>query len=210
VHNLRSALDQLVWQLVLLNDETPKRDNQFPIIRVEKEYWEPGETRSESVRERMLRGVREDHRAPIDGVQPYLAGNNAPDTALSHLNTLANTDKHRVIHAAFFLTAEPSPEQFTATTAGPEDALIDVSGTWGRLDDGAEILRLKPVTASGAPVKVEGAIPAYIAFGERGMPAKIFNFLADWIERYVRSFAPVFEGEPHPGPPQRRVVRHKP
>ena len=33
IHNLRSALDHVVWQLVLLNGATPGPGNQWPICR---------------------------------------------------------------------------------------------------------------------------------------------------------------------------------
>src|SRR5260370_1702342 len=33
VHNLRSALDHIVWQLVLVNNQTPIKENMFPVCQ---------------------------------------------------------------------------------------------------------------------------------------------------------------------------------
>jgi hypothetical protein len=62
LHNLRSALDNLIWQLVLLNGRTPGRHNQFPICI---EPPKPGALGG------VLRGVYADHRVLIEDLQPY-------------------------------------------------------------------------------------------------------------------------------------------
>ncbi len=198
-HNLRSALDHLVWQLVLLNETKPKRRNQFPIISVEREYWEAPEDRSESVRDRMLDGVAEEHRAFIDLVQPYNAGNEAGSTSLSHLSWLSNVDKHRVIHGALLLTAEPSKDSFDISTPHPSGVSVDVKANWGNLQDGAEILRFS-TDPPGAYVNVKAEFPAYIAFGDKQFPASAFKFLFDWVSRYIRGFEPIFRGGTELGP----------
>lgn len=194
VHNLRSALDHLVWQLVLLNGKQPRRQNQFPIISAKNEYWEVPPNHSESIRDRMLRGIADDHRAFVDVVQPFNAGNDAANTALSHLSWLSNRDKHRVIHGALVLTDEPSEDLFDITTTHPGGAAIDISMTWGNLKDGTEIMRFRPDPPE-ARVNVKAKIPTYIAFGERQYPSDALRVVFDWINGYVRGFAPIFEGE---------------
>jgi len=37
-HNLRSALDHLMWQLVILYGGTPNRRTQFPIFQRKRDY----------------------------------------------------------------------------------------------------------------------------------------------------------------------------
>jgi hypothetical protein len=195
VQNLRSALDHLVWQLVILNGQEPRRQNQFPIIGTKPEYWEIPKDRSESVRDRMLLGVAEEHRAFIDAVQPFNAGDN-PQTALVHLSWLSNVDKHRVIHGAFVLTGEPSPEMFDVTTPHPGGASLDFSMNWGALKDGAEIMRFRP-NPPGAHVDVKAQIPIYISFGdrERRFPQEAIMVIFKWVNAYVRGFEPIFRGE---------------
>lgn len=194
-HNLRSALDHLVWQLVLLNGEKPRRQNQFPVIATEAEYWKVPADRSESVRDRALFGVAEEHRTFIDAVQPFNAGDD-PQTALVHLSWFSNTDKHRVIHGAFVVTSEPSPERFDVTTPHPGGAALEFTMNWGALDDGAEIMRFRP-NPPGAHVDVKAEIPVYITFGDR---SRRFNqdqiiIIFKWIDAYVRGFEPIFRGE---------------
>lgn len=196
VHNLRSALDHLVWQLVILNGEKPRRQNQFPIIGTENEYWKVPKNRSESVRDRMLLGVSEPHRTFIDLVQPFNARSDPSGTALAVLSWISNADKHRVVHAGFVLTEEPSPELFDVTTSHPGGAYIDVSMNWGELKDGAEIMRFRPVPP-GAHVNMNAAIPTYIVFreGDRQIHAEGIKIAFNWIDAYVRGFEPLFRGE---------------
>jgi hypothetical protein len=100
LHNLRSALDQLVAQLVLLN--TRKRStsgNAFPICDSGATYWSIGKKGEPSKRETTLKGVSDAHKALIDEMQPYRA--RIPPSAihaLSALRDLSNRDKHRLVH----------------------------------------------------------------------------------------------------------------
>jgi hypothetical protein len=199
VHNLRSALDHLVWQLVLLNGKKPRRQNQFPIIGTKDEYWKVPTNRSESVRDRMLAGVAEDHRPFIDIVQPFNARTDAPSgarTALSTLSWISNADKHRVVHASFVLTEEPSPDLFDVTTSHPGGAAVDMKMNWGELKDGAEIMRFCP-DPPGAHVNVNVTIPTYIAFRQGGYDLRVeeIKVFFNWIDAYVRGFEPIFQGD---------------
>lgn len=195
IHNLRAALDHLVWQLVILNGEKPRRQNAFPIIGTKSEYWEVSKGHSESVRDYRLRGVAEDHRAFIDIVQPFIAGDD-PQTALVHLSWLSNTDKHRVIHGGFVLTEEPSLDMLDVTTSKPGGVPVEVGGEWGRLKDGAEVLWFRPLEPD-ADVSMNAKIPTYIAFGdsERQYPQEAIVRIFNWVSDYVRGFEPIFRGE---------------
>src|SRR5437879_6743083 len=65
VHNLRSSLDHIVWQLVLANGRSPGKHAQFPILdKPPKGIFSPND----------IRGVSEEARALIESVQPYQAG----------------------------------------------------------------------------------------------------------------------------------------
>jgi hypothetical protein len=101
VYQLRSILDQIVWQLADVGGGNPPLiggSSQFPIFT-------PGGTRSpitspsdfdNRVKNGMLRGVPQPQRALIEAVQPY----NSPNPALHPLAILvdlSNADKHNVI-----------------------------------------------------------------------------------------------------------------
>lgn len=90
VHNLRSALDHLVWQLVGDNGGQPSRANMFPIVSLEnRDNWE-------SVSKNNLKGVSDAMKERIRRIQPFaVLGAPYDVTALSKLHHLSNVDKHR-------------------------------------------------------------------------------------------------------------------
>lgn len=90
-HNLRSALDHLVWQLVILETGQPPTTNktQFPIFNSEPEY-----KRSER---KFLHGTNAATRSLIEAQQPFHTGEKH-SSPLWHLHELSNFDKHRTIH----------------------------------------------------------------------------------------------------------------
>jgi hypothetical protein len=87
LHNTRSALDHLAYQLVCVGTghEGPHRNVQFPIGDDAKDYADK--------RRRWTKGMRPDALAAIDSLKPYKGGN---DT-LWRLHRLDNVDKHRLV-----------------------------------------------------------------------------------------------------------------
>ena len=85
VYNLRSALDQLVWQLVHANYKTPGRHNEFPILDDESRF-------NEAVKSK-LKGVSQKSSDKIKEMQPFCE--NDEWDALKTLHALCNIDKHR-------------------------------------------------------------------------------------------------------------------
>jgi len=99
VHNLRSALDHLAYQLVLVgtNDAGPThpRRIQFPIAEDFVTY--------EARKAGQVEGMRDDAKLAIDAAKPYKGGNED----LWRIHELNNIDKHRslftVAHDHLFL-----------------------------------------------------------------------------------------------------------
>ena len=85
-YNLRSALDHLVWQLVLGHGGDPGPYNSFPICKSEKQFRE--------ARKRGLEGVAEAHCQLIEAFQPFQKEGDI-GYHLRMLNTICNIDKHR-------------------------------------------------------------------------------------------------------------------
>lgn len=104
VHNLRSVLNHLVWQLALTQVAEPSRDVQFP-IRTKR----GGRA---SVVETQLRDVPAEAVAVIERMQPYHAENPAGHP-LAELRKLSNEDRHEVIPEAMSVPVEPNPEAFS-------------------------------------------------------------------------------------------------
>ena len=90
VHNLRSAFDHLVWQLVRDNGGQPSEANMFPIVSLEnRASWE-------RISKNKLKGVSDAMKERIRRIQPFaVLGAPYDVTALSRLNHLSNVDKHR-------------------------------------------------------------------------------------------------------------------
>ena len=85
-YNLRSALDHLVWQLVLVNEKTHGFWNAFPICQDEAEF--------QTAAKRRLRRLAEHHQELIEGFQPYRE-NGGIGAHLWMLHSVSNIDKHR-------------------------------------------------------------------------------------------------------------------
>ena len=91
-YNLRSALDHLVWQLVLANERSPDSVNAFPIAK-------NCNAASRRLRDRQLQGVSSRDREFILSIQPYEKASNGIGHRLANLNAISNIDKHRHIVA---------------------------------------------------------------------------------------------------------------
>src|SRR5262249_16108456 len=74
-HNLRSSLDHIAWQLILANGETPDKHTAFPIL--------DRPPRAGLSVLKATRGMSKDALAVIERVQPYHAGERAPEHFLS-------------------------------------------------------------------------------------------------------------------------------
>jgi hypothetical protein len=90
IHNLRSALDHLAYQLIMLNKKTPSRSSAFPILD------RPPRARRKFRRREIplvVPGVSAKASKIIQDVQPYKGGDIGRQ--LVDLRNLDNIDKHR-------------------------------------------------------------------------------------------------------------------
>jgi hypothetical protein len=90
IHQLRSSLDHLVWQLVIAHS-TEKTSNhlEFPIFR------EPG--KYPTAARRKIKGVSLTAAKRIEGLQPYHATGNIEDHPLLITHNLDIIDKHQLL-----------------------------------------------------------------------------------------------------------------
>jgi hypothetical protein len=103
VHNLRSALDHLAHQLVLVGSpgKEPTRRIEFPIAKDFATY--------EKDKRAKVEGMRQDAIAAIDALKPYKGGNDD----LWRIHELDNIDKHRglfTIGRDYLFTADWMPD----------------------------------------------------------------------------------------------------
>ncbi len=120
IHNLRTALDHLAHQLVLLSGNTPNNRTAFPILnRPPRKWW--GRRQLPTIEG----GTTEVIRERLDSIQPY---HRRHTHDLDALRDLDNIDKHRVIvavsalsrgHGQTYDPENPPPESKTIWTRKP-------------------------------------------------------------------------------------------
>ena len=162
-YNLRSALDHLVWQLVLNNGQSPGRHNQFPITKDDPAWLK--------TKDDQLKGVSMRHKAMIGYLQPHTGGINLPFNVamLEALNELCNIDKHRTLLVAVMATSGPD-----RTTLGVDDPILQDSATRhpfkgsfkaGRVEEGTILL-----TLNNARIDISPSFKIGAYFGDNGIP----------------------------------------
>lgn len=184
LHLTRSALDNLVWQLVLVNSKTPWCRNQFPI------YTKPDKPPSAKRLGEMFRGVDDAHRAFIEELQPYTGWHihMRPKRALYWLAGLSNTDKHRYLHPS---VAVLDPDKVMQVVVQCSHPILDHRSTPGLLYDGAEVFALR--TSPEADVQMEGEVPFDVAFGHPQVTTSLLDGIHQEVVRIVERFASEFD-----------------
>ena len=198
-HNLRSALDHLVWQLVLAAGKRPGRHNFYPVFTDRDEFFCAVEMPARQGKG-PLGGVPLDSHAwkVIEKYQPYNAGDKAQFGPLRVLTLLSNTDKHRFIHPAFAALEEGTVwfDVGTRDVTGAHETVLRLHA--GRsFKDGTPVLDLRyRVTGPNPDVQMEGDFPAYVAFGDpsRAIKATTFPGFCELIELLVKLIQPQVEG----------------
>lgn len=171
VHDLRSALDHIAWELVLANGETPDDFTSFPIYKTEPEQGFVAATtwdkRPAKERHGPLVGVNTSALTQIEGCQPYHGGNNA---LLGVLNELWNIDKHRHLLPMLVVSAMP---QIETTNAKLIEQRIE------RDRQGAQFVRVivEPIGPDNAQVHVKPDLPIDIALSVGGGAVAVIDTL---------------------------------
>jgi hypothetical protein len=90
LQNLRSALDYLVWELVLATKKQPSKDNMFPICVTPEGF-------KKALKGKRLEGIDSAAADLIGSFQPYHSGTqwDAEAMPLAALDNLVNINKHR-------------------------------------------------------------------------------------------------------------------
>ena len=187
IHNLRSALDHLAWQLIVANGGKPNQNTAFPI-------W-GSESKFKSSRPGYAKGASKQALDLLYGLQPYKGGNDA----LWRIHQLDIVDKHRLLltvamrHESLILDFGPLLESsnFPSIPIGINPAAkvpIEV-GT---------VLFSAPL-GEEAHDKVKATME--IALSEPEIPiyepvAKALHELTSFVGEVIDLFAPLIEAEP--------------
>jgi hypothetical protein len=190
VHLLRSALDNMLWQLVLLRGGTPGNRTQFPICSNEIAFHEKRMT---------FRGVSAKDRALLREAQPFHGEPSRPELdSLALLQYFDNVDKHQVIPLVFGFVGS----WWSETLA--EDPYVPVKDienyTLGRPpvmgpQERAELARFKLVASGPDPeMKVNGepVVVVGVAHPGRMFPLSLHDLgrVRDRVEEIFDIFYP--------------------
>jgi len=139
LYNLRSALDHLIWQLVLANGQCPGRHNAFPITN-DAQRWK-------KTKDNLLSGVSSRHKSMIGYLQPFTGGIDLPFDVSNFklLRDLSDIEKHRHLIVAFIASMGPARDGILGIDP-PE--LVDLSvrtpfkglARLGKIENGKELL----------------------------------------------------------------------
>jgi hypothetical protein len=171
VHDVRSALDQLVWSLVLANGSEPGTHTQFPATESEAKWRD--DVTDRDIPQRGLpptHGLSDDASALVYEFQPFnrMPRRRAVAAPFYKLLRLSNEDKHRTLHWAAAYSAD-APVNFRITPSGyirfrkirrPNPGVI--------IENGAEIASVKIAIVKRPPpdvqMKVSFTLHADMAF----------------------------------------------
>ncbi|MGE3191313.1 MAG: hypothetical protein AB7N90_16640, partial [Vicinamibacterales bacterium] len=195
LYQLRSALDHLVYQLVVSKTkEPPTFKSAFPIVgrgTMGKKRWTSAVEEYEACTSRLKDGISPAALKMIDELQPLKRGAAYKDDPLWMLQELNNIDKHRFLHLAVISVSSygVSVNVHGHTYEGTYRPGIAI-------ENGAELGSL--LITGGPPfrneeVRVDGHLTVQVAFddvvGERNVPLiPRLTQLADYVDGVVKAF----------------------
>jgi hypothetical protein len=216
-HNLRSALDHLVWQLVKVSGAKPGTWNSFPSYGNKDDFLRKVKQRAKKGGRGPLGGI--EIGGPIwtliESCQPYkntklptwlptdVPNRNRWQPRLTHLGMLSalnNIDKHRTIHGVSVFPGKGRPIN-QSLDWNSDAVLIEQKDreTWDPLEDRAELARFRFRPGVEPNVRVTGPIflqPGFEAeFTETDAVTVLLpslQALGEGVEQIIDSFAEFF------------------
>jgi hypothetical protein len=200
IHNLRSALDHLVWQLVLAEGNKPGKWNSFPIYSDSKDFDRDIRLRKKKRGRGPLEGIdsKGDAWAAIENAQPYRRANPGADP-LAMLNALDVIDKHRTLLLNMLFPKEETIWDLVGWDNAAE--LLEYRVVWQPLsvERETQILQLRFSDSGPDPqMRVKGNLAIEPTFGDAPLAPtdKAIQVPMDniaWLHPYVRDLIGSFE-----------------
>src|SRR5215213_5126003 len=180
IHNLRSALDHLAYQLVYVNGATHSKQTAFPIWDSASEY--------RAQRARRVKGMAQSAIDMIDASEPYQGGKGAGLWVLHYLDI---ADKHHALLTPLINVTEAS-----FTTPGFWDHSYKGVGGVSFPNFGKPLKHGDIIATREAEVDKDMNLTLDVAFTEpeviEGRPViKTLHCLVDLIEESTLSFKPL-------------------
>ena len=194
IHNYRSALDQLIFELAFMDTRGRELESTaFPASDTLVNF------EGEKVKTRLLAGLTKQHRAQLKRFQPYRGWKSPGPHPFRLLNDLSNDDKHRLtqpalVHAQTF--------RMRVLNENCADCRVDVNTRieWNKrsvgrpLEPDTEVCRFPvEITGPNPQVTMEGGVDTFVGF-RNGIPVLPALWeIRDHTRRVVEFFAPEFE-----------------
>lgn len=198
VHNLRSALDNLVYGLAESRNGGPlppeiENRPEFPVFRDRAKFLSKGKNR--------IRDIAPVAQTIIQGLQPYRRGRVYWNDPLWQLHELSNRDKHRLPFMMLLLPDE-YPEFFVR---GGRAA--DISHWVCQIEDGTAIAHYRPVDNASTEMDVNLDETMSVGFREGWSPTpplipadRALEHILHYVDRSVvsplRPFVRRFQVDP--------------
>lgn len=202
LYGIRSSLDNLAWQLVLVGGGTPGKHTEFPVFE--------DETKFNGRAPRMMDGMSDTAKAAIERLQPFNEWPEHPEHAtLWKIHDLNNIDKHRLPYITGLVLARVRGGFRHVGASGAE--LVYLAEQGAPIEDGAVLAhvrwdpaQMKALGDAKVDVDLEMAVDPAIQSSEaefitpEGKPgvAMPFRVLFDIAFDYLdATLLPAFSGE---------------
>jgi hypothetical protein len=108
VHNVRSALDQMMWDLVVAAGEKPGNHTHFPVTESRAQWQDRIAASADKLPP--THGLSTEALALVEQFQPFqLPRKERNDAPLMRLVRVSNEDKHRTLHVGLGIPVQYSP-----------------------------------------------------------------------------------------------------
>ena len=178
VHQFRSSLNHVIWQLVLANGKVPNRNHQFPICDSSEKF-------EKARKHGNIRGITPAAASLVEQSQPYWQirrGQRLASSKLRILREVNDTDKHKLMMIVVAQTGGAGAATLTIgrSTEGDKSPITIVGlgpppkGPLRPTEEGAAFLTMH----FGEPqpdVQVTGKVPIQIVFGDCGPDLTALN-----------------------------------
>ncbi len=208
VHNLRSGLDHLAWELAGVQGRA-QPGTEFPVFLDRDKYWRmSGGRPARGSGLHKVRGMNQHIQEVIEGLQPYNRSDGPPDLhPLWLLQQLSNEDKHKALSVIGTVMEDSEVNILRREGSGCVE-LEHVFDYGVPLRNGAQIGYLRVVRSeapiSGPPLEMEFAVDGtfFVAFGKEraGRGLRVLDTLAS-VANYI-SLTVLPQLEPLLSPPR--------
>jgi hypothetical protein len=170
VHNVRGALDHLMWLLVLRNGGQPGNWTHFPISETEAQWRVNVVERDVGTHGNPpTEGITDEAFALVEEFQPFRRG-----AMLLPLLRISNTDKHRLLHAAQIYMESKARDLMIVPRGYYAISRVRFAPRPIMVENGAEIAKVK-LRAIGDPppdlkMGVEFKMMLHLDFRAEGKP----------------------------------------